>query len=145
MGKMVRMSVANRNAAGLYLPVPKPTANGTLNSIAEIGAAPVTPTKMTPHRPIAFGLSRSTPDSATEKDSTVPGWVTPIGCVFAMRSLVSLLGRTKLSDKLRALNQFGDPGGKGHMTWTEAPTNVGAAGAERARTTIRARSTLKRS
>src|SRR6476620_10776437 len=86
---MVRISVANRNAAGVYLPVPKPTANGTLNSIAEIGAAPVTPTKMTPHRPIAFGLSRSTPDSSTEKDSMVPGWVTPIGCVFAMRSLVS--------------------------------------------------------
>src|SRR5215475_11828458 len=141
---MVRISVANRNAAGVYLPVPKPTANGTLNSIAEIGAAPVTPTKITPHRPTAFGLSRSTPDSSTVKDSTVPGWVTPIGCVFAMRSLVSL-HRTKLSDKLRALNQFGDPGDKGHMTWIDAPTNVGAAGAERARTTIRARSALNRS
>src|SRR3954451_23485659 len=117
---MTRISVANRNAAGVYLPVPNPTANGTLNSIAEIGAAPVTPTKITPHRPIAFGLSRSTPDSATENDSMVPGWVTPIGCVFAIRSLVSLQ-RTKLSDKLRALNQFGDPGDKGHMTWTEAP------------------------
>src|SRR4051794_34163550 len=127
---MTRISVANRNAAGVYLPVPKPTANGTLNSIAEIGAAPVTPTKITPHRPIAFGLSRSTPESATENDSTVPGWVTSTGCVFDMRSLVSLLPEPKLSDSFAELNQFRDPGGKGHMTWTEAPTKVGAAGAD---------------
>src|SRR5690349_2594067 len=106
---MTRMIVANRNAAGVYLPVPKPTANGTLNSMAEIGAAPVTPTKMTPHRPIAFGLSRSTSDSATEKDSMVPGWVTSIGCVFAMRSLVSLDPDKVVRQLCPALNQFGDP------------------------------------
>src|SRR4051794_30846838 len=124
---IVRISVANRNAAGVYLPVPKPTANGTLNSIAEIGAAPVTPTKMTPHRPIAFGLSRSTPESATENDSTVPSRATSTGWVFDMRSPVSLLPEPKLSDSFAAFNQFGDPGGKGHMTWTDAPTRVGAA------------------
>jgi hypothetical protein len=61
----VRITVANRNAAGVYSPVPKPVANGTLNSIAEMGAAPVTATKITPSRPTAFGLRRSTPDSPT--------------------------------------------------------------------------------
>ena len=82
--------MANRNAAGVYSPVPKPIANGTLNSIAEIGAAPVTPTKITPHRPIAFGLRRSTPESAAENDSTVPSrdtWTGGPGCVVDMRSL----------------------------------------------------------
>jgi len=68
------MMVANRNAAGVYRPVPKPVANGTLNSIAEIGAAPVTATKITPIRPIAFGFRRSTPESATVTDSTMPSW-----------------------------------------------------------------------
>src|SRR3954451_10730472 len=100
---MTRISVANRNAAGVYLPVPNPTANGTLNSMAEIGAAPVTPTKITPQRPIAFGLSRSTPDSATENDSTVPVWVTSTGCVFDMRSLVSLLRPTVGGQVVRQL------------------------------------------
>src|SRR3954470_3829312 len=98
------MTVANRNAAGVYRPVPNPVANGTLNSIAEIGAAPVTPTKITPHRPIAFGFSRSTPELATETDSTVPWWVawTPgPGCVLDMRSLPSVdLVPGKLSDSL---------------------------------------------
>src|SRR3954452_23822961 len=103
------MIVANRNAAGVYSPVPKPVANGTLNSIAEIGAAPVTPTKITPHRPIAFGLRLSTPDSATENASTVPEWVTSTGCVFDMRSLVSLPSDPKLSDSFAELNQFCDP------------------------------------
>jgi len=41
-------------------PVPKPVANGTLNSIAEMGAAPVTPTKITPHRPMALVQSGAT-------------------------------------------------------------------------------------
>src|SRR6188472_940092 len=98
------MIVANRNAAGVYRPVPKPVANGTLNSIAEIGAAPVTPTKITPHRPIAFGLSRSTPESATETDSTIPSWVARIrepGSVVDMELPLSS-GRlsAKLSDRL---------------------------------------------
>src|SRR3954453_5559552 len=101
---MVRISVANRNAAGVYFPVPKPTANGTLNSIAEIGAAPVTPTKITPQRPIAFGLRRSTPDSATENDSTVPSrdtWTGGPGWVVDMRSLFpDDPCRPKLSDSL---------------------------------------------
>src|SRR3954463_1602884 len=72
MVKIVRMIVANRNAAGVYRPVPNPVANGTLNSIAEMGAAPVTPTKITPHRPMAFGFSRSTAESPAYTDSTVP-------------------------------------------------------------------------
>src|SRR5919109_5608144 len=70
------MMVANRNAAGVYRPVPKPVANGTLNSIAEMGAAPVTATKITPNRPTAFGLSRSTPASAPDTDSIMPSWRT---------------------------------------------------------------------
>ena len=40
--------------------------------MAEIGAAPVTAMKITPSRPMAFGLRRSTPESATRTDSTVP-------------------------------------------------------------------------
>src|SRR3954467_313543 len=85
------MIVANRNAAGVYSPVPKPVANGTLNSIAEMGAAPVTPTKITPHRPMAFGFSRSTPESPAYTDSTVPSGRTATvgsGSVVAMTPLL---------------------------------------------------------
>src|SRR3954464_2763220 len=84
------MIVANRNAAGVYRPVPKPVANGTLKSIAEMGAAPVTPTKITPHRPMALGFRRSTPESPAYTDSTVPSWRAPIpesGLVVAMLPL----------------------------------------------------------
>src|SRR5215213_5311876 len=85
------MIVANRNAAGVYRPVPKPVANGTLNNIAEMGAAPVTPTKITPQRPMALGLSRSTPDEPAYTDSTVPSWRAPTpgsGLVVAMLPLL---------------------------------------------------------
>ena len=52
--------------------IPKPVANGTLNSIAEIGAAPVTAMKITPIKPMAPGLRRSTPESESRTDSTMP-------------------------------------------------------------------------
>jgi hypothetical protein len=51
--KMVRMMVANRKAAGVPRPLPKPTASGVLKSIAEIGAEPVTVRKRTPQIPTA--------------------------------------------------------------------------------------------
>src|SRR5829696_637186 len=41
-----------------------------------MGAAPVTATKITPHRPTAFGFRRSTPESPANTDSTVPSWRT---------------------------------------------------------------------
>src|SRR5215211_4713388 len=100
------MIVANRNAAGVYRPVPKPVANGTLNSIAEIGAAPVTATKITPHIPTALGLRRSTPEAPAYTDSTAPSWRTSSsgsgGLMVAMRPLL-LVARllrktTELSD-----------------------------------------------
>src|ERR1700686_4872749 len=58
---MSRTTVATRNAAGVPIPLPKPTAIGTLKSMAEIGAAPVTVRNSTPHRPTALpcSLSRS--------------------------------------------------------------------------------------
>src|SRR3954447_20918805 len=104
------MIVANRNAAGVYSPVPKPVANGTLNSIAEMGAAPVTPTKITPHKPMALGFRRSTPDSPAYTDSTVPSWRAPTvrsGLVVAM---LPLLSTRSLADEvvrqLASLNQL---------------------------------------
>src|SRR5215208_3214820 len=57
------------------MPVPNPVANGTLNSIAEMGAAPVTATKITPSSPTAFGFRRSTP-APTDTDSIIPSWRT---------------------------------------------------------------------
>src|SRR3954447_15518751 len=110
------MIVANRNAAGVYRPVPNPVANGTLNSIAEIGAAPVTPTKITPHNPIAPGLRRSTPESATETDSTVPSWLARMrvpGLVVDMAlPRFSKGSRGQVVRQVGALNQFRDLGGK---------------------------------
>src|SRR5581483_11651460 len=83
------------------MPVPVLTANGTLNSIAEIGAAPVTAKKITPQIPTAFGFRRSTPASPTNTDSTVPSCRTstcPSGCVVAIPHVLSLAPRPKLSD-----------------------------------------------
>src|SRR5258707_1234146 len=54
---MVSTTVANRNAAGAPTPSPEPTTIGVLNSIAEIGAEPVTVRKSTPARPTAPFLS----------------------------------------------------------------------------------------
>src|SRR5258707_6151652 len=54
---MVSTTVANRNAAGAPTPSPEPTTIGVLNSIAEIGADPVTVRKSTPARPTAPFLS----------------------------------------------------------------------------------------
>src|SRR5215208_5697137 len=80
------------------MPVPNPTANGTLNSIAEIGAAPVTATKITPHSPMAFGFRRFV--SPANTDSTVPscrvstlgsGLVVDIAPLFSTRSLAGKL------------------------------------------------------
>src|SRR5207249_2555675 len=51
--KIVKMTVAKRNPAGVPIPFPKPTEIGVLNSIAEIGAAPVTVRKSTPSKPTA--------------------------------------------------------------------------------------------
>ena len=45
--------VANMNAAGAPTPWPYPTTMGVLNSMAEIGAAPVTVRNRTPPSPIA--------------------------------------------------------------------------------------------
>jgi hypothetical protein len=42
------------------MPLPKPTAIGTLNSMAEIGAAPVTVRNSTPMRPTALACNKST-------------------------------------------------------------------------------------
>src|SRR6266699_2533013 len=54
---MVSTTVANRNAAGAPTPSPEPTTIGVLNSIAEIGADPVTVRNSTPARPTACFLS----------------------------------------------------------------------------------------
>src|SRR3954466_2591126 len=94
------MIVANRNAAGVYRPVPKPVANGTLNSIAEMGAAPVTPTKITPHRPIAFGFRRSTPESPAHTDSTGPSCRTPTPRPRRVVAIAPLLLRVPAQTKL---------------------------------------------
>src|SRR3954464_3544481 len=96
------MIVANRNAAGVYSPVPKPVANGTLKSMAEIGAAPVTATKITPISPTAFGFSRSTPAVATETDSTVPWcWTRTSGSGFVVAILALPLSRPSCPTALR--------------------------------------------
>src|SRR4051794_14354391 len=75
-----------------------------------MGAAPVTPTKITPHRPIALGFRRSTPDSPAYTDSTMPSWRAPTvrsGFVVAM---LPLLSTRSLADEvvrqLRSLNQL---------------------------------------
>src|SRR5258708_31802149 len=57
---MVSTTVAKRNAAGAPTPSPLPTTIGVLNSIAEIGADPVTVRKSTPARPTAPFLSLGT-------------------------------------------------------------------------------------
>src|SRR5258708_11981928 len=57
---MVSTTVAKRNAAGAPTPSPEPTTIGVLNSIAEIGADPVTVRKSTPARPTAPFLSLGT-------------------------------------------------------------------------------------
>ena len=60
--KMVRITVAKRNAAGAPRPLPKPTTSGVLKSIAEMGADPVTVRNSTPASPTAclrsIGTSR---------------------------------------------------------------------------------------
>src|ERR1700757_728234 len=56
------------NDAGAPSPLPNPTASGVLNSIAEIGADPVTVRNSTPARPTACFLSlwtSSRPDMST--------------------------------------------------------------------------------
>src|SRR6476646_5434419 len=57
---MVSTMAANPKPAGVPTPLPKPTEIGVLNSIAEIGAAPVTVRNSTPPRPIAFLRSLAT-------------------------------------------------------------------------------------
>src|ERR1700733_14212481 len=52
--------MAKRNAAGAPTPLPKPTTIGVLNSMAEIGAEPVTVRNSTPSRPTAFLRSLGT-------------------------------------------------------------------------------------
>ena len=65
--------------------------------MAEIGAAPVTATKITPISPTAFGLSRSTPADATDTDSTVPWcWTRTPGSGFVVAMLAPLV-EAKLS------------------------------------------------
>src|SRR4051812_29944423 len=96
------MIVANRNAAGVYSPVPKPVANGTLKSMAEIGAAPVTATKITPISPTAFGFSRSTPAVWIDTDSTVPScWTRTSASGFVVAILALPLSRPSCPTALR--------------------------------------------
>src|SRR5262245_61693165 len=61
---MVSTTVAKRNAAGAPMPLPYPTTIGVLNSIAEIGADPVTVKNSTPARPTACFLSLGTSSRA---------------------------------------------------------------------------------
>src|SRR5215218_8550490 len=122
--KIVRITVANRNAAGVYSPVPKPVANGTLNSIAEIGAAPVTATKITPMRPTAFGFRRSTPASATDTDSIMPGWRTSTlgsGWVVDIDPLLLVPSGQSCPTALRLNQLHGQPASALHLIRTPRP------------------------
>ncbi len=58
--KITSTTVANTNPAGVPIPFPNPTEIGVLNSIAEIGAEPVTVRNSTPASPTAPLLSRWT-------------------------------------------------------------------------------------
>src|SRR5829696_5997221 len=82
------------------MPVPNPVANGTLNSIAEMGAAPVTATKITPANPTAFGFRRSTPESAADTDSTIPSWRTSSLGSGLVLDIVPLLLYVVLADEV---------------------------------------------
>src|SRR4051794_41144474 len=76
--------VASRNAAGVYLPMPKPAANGTLPSIADSGAAPVTVRNSTPMRPTAFDCSFETSvllDTSTVSSlAETSAMISPLSC-----------------------------------------------------------------
>ena len=59
MVKIVSTMVANRKPAEAPVPLPKPTAMGTLKLIAVMGAAFATAMNRTPKRPTAPALSRA--------------------------------------------------------------------------------------
>src|SRR5215218_10257555 len=86
--KMVKTTVAKIYPAGAPVPLPNPTATGTLPVIAVIGAAVATAMKMTSKRPTALGLSLPyswvsapvllpTPDLVASLPSNAPPRVTP--------------------------------------------------------------------
>lgn len=80
--KIVSASVASRNAAGAPYPAPI-TATGTLNSIAVMGAAPVTMQKMTPGSPSAPEASRCGVSDADGAAGATPS-CTAIGWPLSM-------------------------------------------------------------
>ena len=65
--------VANMKAAGAPTPWPKPTTIGVLNSMAEIGADPVTVRNRTPPSPIAPLRSLAT-SGALRDVEVLDGW-----------------------------------------------------------------------
>src|SRR2546429_9315783 len=68
------------------MPLPKPTAIGVLNSIAEIGAAPVTVRNSTPMRPtdppLSLWTSSRLATSTLSATGSMPSWCASIPVVL---------------------------------------------------------------
>src|SRR6266567_7563998 len=136
------MTAANMNPAGVPMPLPKPTEMGVLNSIAEIGAAPVTVRKSTPNSPIAFLRSLgtsvrcemsmlSTPEAFRVTPAVISSPPAGLCSVISDMQPASSVGRARCAAAgSGAPRGWGTPDGRGSARQT-AGSSAASAGEQR--------------